>query len=184
MKRLVLPFVALAVVIGLTIPVCGWGWKLATDPDDVINFLNGADPYGEPVADVQICAYWNGSYASFIVFYESAEPSQASGGWGWKLATDPDDVMDFLNGTDPYGEPLANAQVCAYWNGTYASFVVFYGSGEPGAALGGWGWKLASDVDDALNFVNGTGGYTRPVSNFLICSVWRGYEVFYVFYQR
>ena len=92
--------------------------------------------------------------------------------------------MDFLNGTDPCGDPPADAQVSAYWNGTDVSTVVFYASGESGEATGGWGWKLASSADDALSFVNGIGAYSRPVTDFLICSVWRGSEIFYAFYRR
>ena len=47
-----------------------WGWKKATDPDDVMNFLNGKGAYSTPVKKAQICAVWKGSHIEFYVFYK------------------------------------------------------------------------------------------------------------------
>jgi len=75
-----------------------WGWKLATSPDDVLNFLNGVGAYGTPVSAARICAMWKGNHAEFYVFYQRHRSAAPGRGWGWKLATDPEDVRCFLNG--------------------------------------------------------------------------------------
>src|SRR5215472_8207602 len=73
-----------------------WGWKKSTDPDDVMNFLNGKSPYVAPVAEARVSAVWKGSYAEFYVFYVPGKRGQPAGGWGWKKSTDPADAMNFL----------------------------------------------------------------------------------------
>lgn len=103
-----------------------WGWKRSTEPDDVMNFLNGTAPYTQPIIRAEITAVNKGSYIDFIVFYLAGENGDAAGGWGWKKATDPDDVMNFLSGTGAYDRPVASAEVVAVSMPTYTEFYVFY----------------------------------------------------------
>jgi hypothetical protein len=37
--------------------------------------------------------------------------------WSWKLATDTDDSLDFLNGTDSYSRPVSEARIGATQTG-------------------------------------------------------------------
>ncbi len=77
----------------------GWGWKLANDPDDVVNFLSGCGPDARPVKSAQITAMWAGSRSEFHVFYQPGGADQPQGNWAWKLSANAGDAMDFLNGT-------------------------------------------------------------------------------------
>jgi hypothetical protein len=104
----------------------GWGWKLAEDPDDVVNFLGGCGPYGHPVKAAQVTAMWNGASRDFHVFYQPGTADQPLGNWGWKLAPDADDVMNFLSGTGPYCQPVKEAHVAALWRDGGPEFYVFY----------------------------------------------------------
>ncbi len=47
-----------------------WGWKLSTDPDDVMNFLNGKGAYKRPVKDFRVGGTWRGTYTEFYIFYK------------------------------------------------------------------------------------------------------------------
>ncbi|MGB7539433.1 MAG: hypothetical protein WBM17_12915 [Anaerolineales bacterium] len=102
-----------------------WGWKKATDPDDVMNFLNGTGAYGNPVKAARICAVSRPAWNEFFAFYQSGT-ARTKGGWGWKLATDPDDVMKFINGTGPYRAPVKDALICAVSKGSHDEYYVFY----------------------------------------------------------
>ena len=51
-----------------------WGWKLATNPDDAMNFLNGTEPYSRPVRDVKICAVWKDGHQEFLIYYQKEAP--------------------------------------------------------------------------------------------------------------
>ena len=104
----------------------GWGWKLASEPDEVINFLNGSPPFEHPVGEAHVTALWNGDYVAFHIFYRPGEPGQPPGTWGWKLAADPDDAKNFLNGTGPYCQPPEEAQVMAVWKHDRLQFYIFY----------------------------------------------------------
>jgi hypothetical protein len=55
---------------------------------------------------------------------------------------------------------------------------------EPHGPGGGWGWKLATSVSDALNFLNGVPPYNGPVKAARVVSVWKGsYPEITIFYQ-
>jgi hypothetical protein len=163
-----------------------WGWKLATSPDDVMNFLNGVGAYQAPVSAARICAMWKGNHPEFYVFYQRHQPPEPAGGWGWKLATDPDDVQHFLCGSGSYAHPIKEAQIAAFWKENHCEFYVFYKNPAPGEpVVANWGWKLAPDPTDAMNFLNGTSGYSHPVTTARITALEHaGQEEFYVFYQR
>jgi hypothetical protein len=47
-----------------------WGWKLSTDPDDVMNFLNGKGAYKDPVKDARVTVMWRDTYEEFYIFYK------------------------------------------------------------------------------------------------------------------
>ena len=112
-------------------------------------------------------------------------PAPVSSNWGWKLATTPDDVMNFLNGTGAYQDPVGEARICLIWKVNHPEFYVFYRKAAADEPSGGWGWKLATTIDDAHNFVNGKGAYTRPVKDFKIAAMTQGPGMrFYIFYTR
>jgi len=163
-----------------------WGWKLATTPEDMRNFLNGIAPYKAPVRDAKLCATWAGSHLELLAFYQAGNPGAPPvANWGWKAATTPDDVKDFLNGTGGYPRSVSDFRVCGVWTGTYTEFFVFYRYGTPVPAPGSWGWKLATSPDDVLSFLNGTGAYHRPVSRAAIATVQKGQHTeFFTFYQQ
>lgn len=163
-----------------------WAWKLATSVDDVIAFLNGAAPYQSPVSKARICSMWKGNHPEFYVFYQRHNSPTSTGGWGWKLATDPDDVQRFLCGSGSYAHPVKEAQVAAFWKQNHSEFYVFYRNPAPGEqVVADWGWKLAPNPSDAMNFLNGTNGYSHPVTTGRITALEHaGQEEFYIFYQR
>ena len=103
-----------------------WGWKLSTDPDDVMNFLNGKGAYKHPVKDFRVGGTWRGTYTEFYIFYKSYRSLRPTSGWGWKKSTDPDDVMNFLNGKGAYKDPVKDARVTVMWRDTYEEFYIFY----------------------------------------------------------
>lgn len=156
-------------------PTSGWGWKLATDPDDVLNFMNGLGSYSRPVKEAQIAAFWKENHYEFYVFYKSpALGEHVPANWGWKLATDPSDAMNFLNGTNGYSHPVTTARITALEHDGQEEFYIFYQKNEDGEPVSNWAWKLATTVDDALNFVNGSGAYQHPEKGFEIGSFWTG----------
>ena len=104
----------------------GWGWKMATDPNDVKNFLNSKAPYTQKIRSAEITAVNKGSHIEFIIFYRSGKATQKTGGWGWKKATDPNDVKDFLSGQGAYQEPVKEAKVVAMNMKTYTEYYVFF----------------------------------------------------------
>jgi hypothetical protein len=91
-----------------------------------MNFLNGAGAYQHPVEDAEICAVFTGNHLEFYVFYKAGIPGQSAGGWGWKLATEPDDAMNFLNGARAYQHPVKEAKICAVSKGSHLEFYIFY----------------------------------------------------------
>ncbi|MEA2600088.1 MAG: hypothetical protein QOF89_1080 [Acidobacteriota bacterium] len=100
----------------------GWGWKLATTPDDVMNFLNGTPPYKGAHNVVKITATNKGSNVEFIVFYQAG----GTKGWGWKRATTTDDALNFLNAKPPY-KPLKTAAVASANSAAGTTeFYIFY----------------------------------------------------------
>ena len=166
--------------------VPGWGWKLATTPDDVMNFLNGTGAYENPVSEARIGVIWKENHTEFYVFYRKQSPDGAGGGWGWKLATEPDDVHNFLNGFGSYLQPVKDAHIAALWKVTHPEFYVFYQRTTAGETpVGGWGWKLAPDPSDAMDFLNGQGAYSHPVTTARIAALDRdSQDEFYIFYQK
>ena len=163
-----------------------WGWKLATSPDDALDFLNGTGAYEQPVSTARICALWKDDHSEFYIFYRrDAQPTPAKS-WGWKLATDPDDVRDFLSGAGAYAQPVKYAQIAAFWRENHAEFYVFYQHPAPDEAVfANWGWKLATDPTDAMHFMNGSDAYFHPVTTARIAALEKqGHEEFYIFYQR
>lgn len=112
-----------------------WGWKKATDPDDVMNFLNSKAPYQQKIKEAEITAVNKGSYIEFIIFYRSDNTAKTAGGWGWKKATDPDDVKDFLGGQGAYNHPVKEAEVVAVEKKTYTEYYVFYKRGMGNLAI-------------------------------------------------
>jgi hypothetical protein len=103
--------------------------------------------------------------------------------WGWKRSQTPTDMMNFLNGTDAYNYPTKKARVCAVRKPGYKDFIAFYQFAESKQPKGNWGWKLATDVDDAHNFINGLGAYQYPVRDAQIGLMWESsYPAYYIFY--
>ena len=52
------------------------------------------------------------------------------------------------------------------------------------AVFGDWGWKLATDINDAHNFLNGLEGYDHPVQDARVTAVWTGTQThFHIFYK-
>jgi len=103
-----------------------WGWKKASDPTDVMNFLNAKAPYTQKIVEAEITLIDNGTSLEFIIFYHSGNALLPAGGWGWKKATDPTDVKNFLSGQGAYQTPVKKARVCAAWRRTYTEYYVFY----------------------------------------------------------
>ncbi len=164
-------------------PTGGWGWKLATDPDDVQQILSGSGSYTRPVREAQIAAFWKENHSEFYVFYKSPSPGEhIAADWGWKLAYDPADAMNFLNGTNGYSHPVTTARITALEHAGQEQFYIFYQRTADGEPIDNWLWKLGTKADDALNFVNGAGAYKNPAKGFEIGSFWTGKDSrFYIF---
>ncbi len=115
-----------------------WGWKLASDATDALNFVNGGGGYQHPVSDLKITAAGGGSHPSFYVFYQRDGAVVPIGGWGWKRATDVKDACNFLNGTGGYSHAASDVRICGVVNAGRAEFYIFYRDGGQ-SAPGGWG---------------------------------------------
>lgn len=162
-----------------------WGWKLATDVDDALAFLNGTDPYQAPVRDAQIGVVGGGSGPHFYIVYQSGLEDDATGAWGWKKASDASDVVRFLNGSDSYYHPVTTARIAEFSTVDHDQFFVFYQRRVRGTAIANWAWKRATEPDDALRFVNGSGSYADPVAGYDVGAIQRGnYVDSHVFYNR
>ncbi len=107
----------------------GWGWKRSTDPSDVMRFLNGQEPYRHPVTTARIAELSTGAHDDFYVFYRQSTLGGAIGNWAWKRSTDPDDALRFVNGVDPYGDPVGGFELGAMQRGAWVDFHVFYNKG-------------------------------------------------------
>ena len=124
-----------------------------------------------------------GSYTDYIAFYQVDTAPGAGAGWGWKRATDADDVINFLNKQPPYSHEIEQAEITAVDKGSYIDFIVFYRQGHSDA--GSWGWKKATDEDDVRGFLSGTGPYATPVANVKVVAVGKpSHSEYYVFYTR
>jgi hypothetical protein len=164
----------------------GWAWKRATSAGDALNFLNGSGAYQQPISEVRIAAIWKEDHAEFFLFYRRDPTNGASGDWGWKLSTAPEDAHNFLNGLGAYSQPVKDAQIAVLWKGSHREFYIFYKRPVAGEVpVGSWGWKRAPDPSDAMNFLNGTGVYAHPVTTARIAALDKGArDEFYIFYQR
>jgi hypothetical protein len=148
-----------------------WGWKLAQTPDDAHDFLNRNGAYaGEPIAETRV-AYRSETELFFVYGGRSAQAN-----WGWKRATSIDDMHNFLTGSGAYDEPKEGAIGGLGTN----EILMFYGAHRSGS--GSWGWKLATSIDDAHEFLNGHGSYGAPVAEAKIFATGAGH--YYIFYQR
>lgn len=98
-------------------PKAKWGWKRATEIDDMHRFINGQKPYKIPKSATLTA--WNAH--DIIAFYR--DDKVGSPKWGWKLATTPDNALNFLNGTGAYSVPVKQAQV---FNTSDSEFYIFY----------------------------------------------------------
>lgn len=162
-----------------------WGWKRATEVEDAWNFLNTTPPYTQVITNAEITAVNKGAYTDFIIFYQTGTTGDPHGGWGWKRATDSDDVMNFLNTTPPYTQIITRAEITAVNMGSYLDFIIFYQTGSSDDPHGGWGWKKSTDPDDVKAFLSGEGTYNTPVASAEIVAVKQAtYDEFYVFYTR
>ena len=148
-----------------------WGWKLASTTTDAMNFLNRKGAYkGNPIGKV-ILAYKADKWLYF--FYRGKSPKAA---WGWKRSTAVDDMFKYLNGTTPYSSPKRGT----IGGISTGEILMFYRGDKVGKA--GWGWKLATTIDDAHNFLNGKGAYKTPVKRTRIFATEAGH--FYIFYKK
>lgn len=162
-----------------------WGWKLTTNVDDALAFLNGTDPYRAPVREAQIGVVGGGSGPHFYIVYQSGLDDDAAGAWGLKRASDESDVTRFLNGSDPYRYPVTTARIAEFSTGAHDEFFVFYKRSVRGKAVANWAWKRATSPDDALHFINGSGSYVDPVPGYEVGAIQRGsYVDSHVFYNR
>jgi hypothetical protein len=167
-----------------------WWSRQFNNPSDVLRFINGSTPFRIPVGEFRVSATWRGNQPEFRVFYRWRLGSGSGGSWGWKLATDADDVHNFLNGLGAYTQPVKDAQIAAFWQGNHREFYVFYKRSAAGETVGSWGWKkatpsTANDVSDALYFLNGQGAYEHPATTARVAALDTGHGLeIYCFYQR
>lgn len=159
-----------------------WGWKRVTpvsNIDDANNFLNGNGSYSQKIKNAAITKGL-GTSSDMIIFYQKG----ASAGWGWKRVTQMnlDDANNFLNGTGGYSKKINTAEIFPVQQGSGTDLILFYQSGQSA----GWGWKRVTNLDmnDALNFLNGAGAYSKMVKNAAIVPVQEGGRTdLIIFYQ-
>ncbi|MFX1295273.1 MAG: C25 family cysteine peptidase [Promethearchaeota archaeon] len=159
-----------------------YGWKKSTDPNDVINFLNGSGAYQNPVKDAKICAVWKGNYAEFYVFYQRGTPSQPPNKYGWKKSTEPNDVINFLNSVGAYKNPVKDAEICAIQKVKYAEFYVFYQLGTPGQRRDNWSFETIIKPDQVKDLLT-IEKYPSPIKDIkIIAAMQEGNDhKFYIF---
>lgn len=152
-------------------PTSGWRYKVANTPEDAHNFLNRLGAYtGEPI-DKALLAY---KAPRELYLFCRGRSSKAR--WGWKRATNVEDMHNFINGAGAYEEPR---------EGTVGGFnpyevLMFYRSDLEGS--GRWGWKFANNLEDGLDFLNGKGSYQGSVQDAKVFATTDG--SFYIFYRR
>ena len=91
-------------------------------------------------------------------------------------------ALEFLNNNP---RSITEIEITSVKKDTNVEFTVFYLTMGPGPSTGGWGWKKATDLDDARNFLNGGGAYHSPVREAKIAGViWEGTYLYYIFYRQ
>ncbi|MCU0643955.1 MAG: T9SS type A sorting domain-containing protein [bacterium] len=161
-----------------------WAWKRSESASDVHNFINGLGSYQNPVKDAEITAVYTGTQTLFYVFYRTGTEDCLFGNWAWKRSDSASDAHDFLNGKGAYQNPVRDARIVSVWDGAKTVFYIFYQNGTGGRLFGGWAWKLAQDISDAHNFINGLSSYQNPVKDAEISAVSDGSKnLFHVFYK-
>ena len=104
----------------------GWECEEMTSPSEVVDFLNAAYSRNQPMHVDQIVAYWDGDGEHFFVLYEKSESVDGSTTWGWKLSTNVNDMLAFINADSPYQTCLSDFFICSLWKGRYSAFYIFY----------------------------------------------------------
>jgi hypothetical protein len=108
--------------------------------------------------------------------------------WKVKSLPNPNEVIKFLNGDEPYNQTVREAKVSMVYQNGMSSFDVFYkevGSGAPiPITITKWKYKTATTSQDALNFLNGVSPYTSYKDDIMIAGAWRGYLELIIFYQN
>lgn len=161
-----------------------WLWKKATNPTDVHNCLNGLGAYKTPVKDAHIVIVWKNSYPEFYIFYKPGTV-QDPRNWSWKLSADTTDALSFLNGKSVYKQPVTTARMEALNKNGILEFYMFCQKSNTVGSISNWNWKLATNITDTMNFINGKGAYTQPVKDFEICVVNKGsYDEYYIFHNK
>jgi len=146
-----------------------WGWKLAPNEDDAHNFLNRLGAYtGDPKDQILVGKKDGGYY----IFYNGKDEDAS---WGWKKSTEIDDMYDYFNKLGDY----QNQRNGILAGSSEDNVVMFYKSNEE--VSGNWGWKKATTLNDAYNFLNGLGVYGDPKENVRIFA--ESDNEFYIFYQ-
>lgn len=147
-----------------------WNWKYGSDLDDINNMLNASGAYHVynhlPIEKAALVVH-----GGYYIFY-SGENSAAT--WGWKRATDVEDMKNFINGKEPY----SGIKVGTIGGVSASDMEMFYRGDK--TEKNSWEWEKIEDVEDVLNLLNGVNGYSKPVKNTHIFSDGKN---FYVFYQ-
>jgi hypothetical protein len=106
-----------------------WGWKKSIDPDDVLKFLNGSSVYAHPVTTARIAATKKSTYSEYYVFYQKNVLGDPIPNWGWKKSTNPDDLVNFLNGQGQYKHPVQGSEIVALKKAKNIEFHIFHNKG-------------------------------------------------------
>jgi hypothetical protein len=133
-----------------------WSWISQSNPDDVVNFINGTVG-NKRVTDIKISAVNKTSIDEFYIFFQEDSSLPKQEGWSWKPATDPQDISNFLNGEGGYTKPVSDARICGFSKDSSNQFYIFYRYSNETTPIR-WNWKIAADHADAMDFLNGDSG--------------------------
>ena len=109
--------------------LASWEWRKLTAVGDVVDFLNGKSPGRGPSFAVSIARIAalekNGTFEYHLFFKRGAGLGYVVTWKEQKVSPGPDDAVNYLNGREPYKQPVKNIEICAVSSGENAVYHIF-----------------------------------------------------------
>ncbi len=107
-------------------PVVPWKWRKVTSIDHAAALLNGTGTDHPPASVARIAAMEkNGTFEYHLFFKRGTGQGNAANWDGQKTSPGPDDVGNYLNGREPYTQPVKDSEICAVSTGENILYHIF-----------------------------------------------------------
>lgn len=107
-------------------PIVPWEWRKLTAVNDVVDFLNGKGTGHTPASHARIAALEKEGTFEFHLFFKRVEEPGKISHWNkQKKSPGPDDVVNFLNGREPYTQAVKDSETCAVGSGENTRYHIF-----------------------------------------------------------